>query len=237
MRCLLYILLFILSTPLFSANIYMPQPKNVFIVDDFEDADLKLFPEWWGFDAIELSTEANVQKEHPALGKRSLQLTGSQKKWYVGGAGTYFAQDVRKFNAIKMLIRGFGPKSGVLMVELFDDDNNNFQVEPHPENASETFADDKFIHSVKVDWEGWKVVIIPFDHFVDGNLGFGDDTWNPFQTQTSGGLLQLQLVLLAGDKNKNPRIHIDTIKIYKQGPMPMKKKPKSQAGFDSDFDF
>ena len=72
----------------------------------------------------------------------------------------------------------------------------------------------KFIHTLKVDWTGWKVVIIPFNNFVDANLGIGDDLWNPYQTDSSGGLLQMQLVLLAGDKEVKPRIRIDEIKIY-----------------------
>ena len=221
---------------LWAATIYQPQPKNVFIVDDFEDADLSMFPQWWGFDNIKLTTESNVQSEHPAIGTRAIQLTGPHKNWYVGGCGTYFAQDMSNYNAIKLLIRGYGKKSGVLMVELFDDDNKNYEVEVHPDNNSETLADDKFIHSIKVDWDGWKVVIIPFTHFVDGNLGIGDDIWNPYQKDQSGGLLQMQLILLASSKTHKPKIRIDTIKIYNQGPMPIKKKKKEAYEDEDSFD-
>ena len=202
----------------------------------FEDADITKFPEWWGFDNIELSIEPNNPLEFDPLGQRSLELKGQPDYWYVGGAGTYFAIDTQNYNAIKMLIRGYGKKSGVLIVELFDDDNNNFKVERHPDIPSETLHDDKFIHTVKINWDGWKVVIIPFDKFVDGNLTIGDDLWNPYQTDSSGGLLQMQLVLLAADKKINPRIRIDNIKFYFQGPMPLKNE-KSKGKSNDNFDF
>jgi len=220
----------------FSETIFQDQKPGLFIVDNFEDADLSQFPRWWGFDNIELSVEPNVISEFPYLGNRSLQLTGNTKNWYVGGCGTYFAIDVAKYNAIKLLVRGYGKKSGILILELFDDDNNNFEIEPHPELSDQTMADDKFIHTLKVDWLGWKVVIIPFNNFVDGNLGIGDDLWNPYQTDFSGGLLQMQMVVLASDKNTIPRIRIDEIKIYNQGPMPKKKVlDKSEGAYDDDF--
>lgn len=224
-----------LSINVFAALIFQPQPEGLFVIDDFEDAEIQVIPEWWAFDNIKLTIEANNLNEFKYLGKRSLSLKGEPSNWYVGGCGTYFGVDVSEYNAIKMLVRGYGPKSGVLIVELFDDDNNNFELEPHPTIASETLADDKFIHTVKVDWLGWKVVIIPFDRFVDGNLGIGDDLWNPYQKDRSGGLLQMQFVLLAADKMVAPRMLIDVIKLYHQGPMPMKKYKRSQYVEDEDF--
>ena len=225
------------ATSVFGEAIFQPQKPGLFIVDDFEDADLSQFPRWWGFDNIDLSVEPNNMKEFAHLGKRSLQLTGLQKNWYVGGCGTYFAIDVADYNSIKLLVRGYGKKSAVLIVELFDDDNNNFEIEPHPDSDDETLADDKFIHTLKVDWTGWKVVIIPFNNFVDANLGIGDDLWNPYQTDSSGGLLQMQLVLLAGDKEVKPRIRIDEIKIYNQGPMPIKRVIDDEDAASDDDDF
>lgn len=231
----LFIIYFSLFVAVQAATIYQPQPDNLFIVDNFEDADITKFPEWWGFDDINLTIQPNNPLEFDPLGQRSLELSGQPENWYVGGAGTYFAIDTQKYNAIKMLIRGYGKKSGVLIVELFDDDNNNFMVEKHPDIPSETLADDKFIHTVKINWEGWKVVIIPFDKFVDGNLTIGDDLWNPYQTDSSGGLLQMQLVLLAADKKVDPRIRIDSIKFYYQGEMPVKNESKSGSLDDYDF--
>ena len=72
---------------------------------------------------------------------------------------------------------------------------------------------------------------------MDANLGIGDDLWNPYQTESSGGLLQMQLVLLAGDKTIKPRVRIDEIKIYNQGPMPVKKvmDEATEAADSDDF--
>ncbi len=234
MKLLTAILILSLTLPNYAATIFQNQPDNLFIIDDFEDANLTQFPEWWGFDNIELSIEPNNEKEFAHLGSRSLELKGPPENWYVGGCGTYFGTDVSEYNAIKLLIRGYGSKSGILIVELYDDDNNNFEIEPHPDSTSETRYDDKFIHTIKIDWIGWKVVIIPFNKFVDGNLGFGDDLWNPYQEDSSGGLLQMQLVLLAADKKVAPRIKIDTIKLYNQGPMPVKDTGESVYEDDDD---
>tara|TARA_B100001989_G_scaffold249726_1_gene225545 strand:- start:346 stop:1050 length:705 start_codon:yes stop_codon:yes gene_type:complete len=234
MRLLILILFCIYST-LHGATILPNQPDNLFIIDDFEDADLERFPEWWGFDNISLSIEPNNPAEFSALEERSLQITGPPENWYVGGCGTYFGIDVSEYNSIKLLVKGYGPKSAVLIVELFDDDNNNYEVEPHPEVLSETLYDDKFIHTIKVDWYGWKVVIIPFNKFVDANLTIGDDIWNPFQKESSGGLLQMQLVLLAADKSVTPRLQIDTIKLYHQKEIDYSKKTTKQESGFSDF--
>ncbi len=67
-------------TSVFGEAIFQPQKPGLFIVDDFEDADLSQFPRWWGFDNIDLSVEPNNMKEFAHLGKRSLQLTGLQIK-------------------------------------------------------------------------------------------------------------------------------------------------------------
>ena len=114
------LILLLLTQCIVAEAIFQPQKPGLFIVDDFEDADLSQFPRWWGFDNIDLSIEPNNMKEFAHLGKRSIQLTGAQKNWYVGGCGTYFGIDVAKFNAIKLLVRGYGKKSAVLIVELFE---------------------------------------------------------------------------------------------------------------------
>ncbi len=217
MRSILIIFLsLLLTTPIWANRFFQPQPNDLFIVDDFEDADLYINPKWWIFDNLNLSIKTNNQNEFQYLGKRSVQLTGSPKRWYVGGCGTYFGIDVESYNAIKLVVRGFGPDSGWLSIELFDDDNGNWEIEPHTDIESETLADDKFIHTLKVDWIGWKVIIIPFSKFVDGNSDIGDDKWNPYQKKGSGGLIQMQMVLLASNKKEKPRVHVDTIKIFNQ---------------------
>jgi hypothetical protein len=218
----------------FAAKIFPDQPKDLFIVDNFEDKNFTMQPKWWGFDNISMEIARNDKKEFQHLEEYSLKLEGTPNNWYVGGVGTYFAIDVANYNSLKLLVRGNGPLSGLLIIELFDDDNNNFQVEVNPSISSETLADDKFIRTIKVDWSGWKALIIPFSDFVDGNINVGDDKWNPYQTGSSGGLLQMQMILLAADKEIKPKIAVDSIKIYQQGPMKLKESAKSNTEEDSE---
>ena len=230
---LVSILLFYFLGSINAAKIFQPQQPNLFIVDNFEDQDLSFNPKWWGFSFLEFSIEKNNTNEASYIGEYSLQLTGKDNHWYVGGCGTYFGIDIKNYNAIKLIVRGFGLHSGALIIELFDDDNNNWEVETHPEISSSTMFDDKFIYTLKVDWNGWRVVIIPFDKFIDDNPNIGDDTWNPNQLRDSGGLLQMQMVLLATKKDKAPRIYIDEIKIFKE--VQQKKQLNKSKNFDMNF--
>ena len=71
--------------------------------------------------------------------------------------------------------------------------------------------DDKWTYEVKIDWDGWKKVMIPLADFVDENPGVGDDIWNPAQTKGSGGLLQLQFVCLAGSDMGSINFNVDNV--------------------------
>ena len=62
MRLILIIFLSLLLTTPTLANRFQPQPDDLFIVDDFEDADLYINPKWWIFDNLNLSIKTNNQK-------------------------------------------------------------------------------------------------------------------------------------------------------------------------------
>ena len=119
-----------------------------------------------------------------------------------------------------------------MRIELYDDDNNNWVVEVHPEDPSVAEFDDRFIYTHKVVWLGWKVLIIPFSYFVDDNPDRGDNIFNPVQSGTSGGLLQTQLILLATNKEVIPDIRIDMFKIFHY----VKPKPPVKS-YDDDDDW
>ena len=143
---LAFFLIWTVSYHIYAEKHFEPQKGNVFIIDNFEDGDLAINPRWWIFDKIKVSDQSNNKLEFEYLENKSLEMTGPPKNWYVGGMGTYLGIDTFKYSAIKLLVRGYGDKSGVLIIELFDDDNNNWIIEPHPKISSETLADDKFIH-------------------------------------------------------------------------------------------
>lgn len=224
-----FLLLIFLIIPV-SVDAAKKTVRKPFMVDSFEDGDLSKDLEWWRFGDLDLSIVDNNKNEDPYLGRRSLRLTGDPSNWYIGGCGAFFGLDMTGFDAIKLIIRGNGEETGLLQIELYDDDNQNWQIEPYQKDPSQTMADDKFIYSKPITWYGWKVLIIPLSHFVDDNKGIGDDIFNPYQLGSSGGLLQLQLVLLAVNRDVQPDIQIDSIKFFK-----MQKETRRPTFLDDDW--
>jgi hypothetical protein len=147
-------------------------------------------------------------------GNYSLALSGPAKNWYVGGMGTYLArpaQDLSKYVNFKMDVYGNGPGSGSMKIELIDDDDNNWVVEQDPTKSFIPTKDDRFSYEVRVDWEGWKRILIPIADFVVDNPTAGDGIWNPAQANGSGGLLQMQIVCLATTSNGKVNINLDNL--------------------------
>jgi hypothetical protein len=150
------------------------------------------------------------------VGSYSLLLKGPATNWYAGGCGSYIAkenQDLSKYNSFVIDIYGNGEGSGTVKIELFDDDNSNWQVEQDPAKSYAPIYDDKLVYSVSVDWSGWERVSIPLDDFVDDNPGVGDDIWNPAQSDDSGGFLQIQFVCIASTDTGMINLNADNISL------------------------
>ena len=182
--------------------------EKVFLIDDFESGSIKSPRDWWTFDIEKAELVAGNESKY------ALQLAGTARSWYAGGCGTYLAkegQDLTKYNTFSLDINGAGPGSGTLKVELYDDDNNNWQVEQDPAKNYVPVYDDKFTYDVRVDWTGWKRVSIPLADFIDDNPLVGDDIWNPQVQGASGGLLQLQFVCLGASEKGKTNIIADNI--------------------------
>ena len=191
-----------------------------YVIDDFESGSIRSPREWWTFDIQKagavpndglMGGDAAVESE---AGEYSLILSGPAKDWYAGGCGTYIAaenQDLSVYNSLQIDIYGNGPGSGTLKIELFDDDNKNWQVEQDPAKAYAPIYDDKYVYDITVDWKGWRRLTIPLDDFVDDNRGVGDGVWNPQQSNGSGGLLQIQFVCLAPKATGSVNINVDNI--------------------------
>ena len=194
--------------------------EGVLLIDDFESGSLKTPRDWWTFDIEKAEASSNSglkggdEEVAAQVGNYSLLLKGGATNWYAGGCGTYLAkekQDLSGYNSIQIDIYGNGPGSGTLKVELFDDDNRNWQVEQDPTKAYAPVYDDKLVYDIRVDWKGWRREIIPLDDFVDDNPGVGDDVWNPEQAGGSGGLLQLQFICVAGKADGSVNYNLDNI--------------------------
>ena len=221
-----YFLFFIFLLSSFSTS-----QATVHLVDNFSDQNLTEEPKWWSFGNVYVSVEQNQKDNLPYVGNYSMRLEGETTGWYIGGVGTLLGIDTKRYNAIKFLIRGYGPKSGTLSIELYDDDNNNWAIEPHPDNPSVVYKDDKFVNSIPVTWYGWRVVIVELKDFVDDNKNFGDNVFNPYQTDNSGGLMQMQLMLLSSKQDGWAKMDIDSIKFFYY------RKPKVKKVVEDDSFF
>jgi len=194
--------------------------KPSLVLDDFEDGNYTQNPEWWKFDRLFLSVVQNTSEEKSAsafLANYSLLIEGSSSNWYVGGFGTYIGKDFSPYDAIQLVVWGSGPGSGMLKMELYDDDNANWEVDVDKAKGFDATSDDKFSNTMEVNWTGWKVVTIPLYDFEDENLNVGDDKWNPDQQNGSGGLLQMQVIVLTSGKAVGKvNVKVDSIKFIKR---------------------
>jgi hypothetical protein len=200
--------------------------ETLFVLDHFEDGDYLKNPTWWVFGPISLSVGYNTaDSTTPFVQKRSLVFRGEGSR-YVGGAGMYYPKDLSSFEGMRLVLWGNGPDSGYLQIQLFDDDNGNFVVETFPDLPNTISKDDRWLHTLRIDWQGWKEVLIPFTAFHDGNPGIGDGKWNPKQEKGSGGFLQLQLVAMTTGQNKPAFFKLDSIGFVKGYQFPSDTAPK-----------
>ncbi|MBI5078578.1 hypothetical protein HZB08_00960 [Candidatus Saganbacteria bacterium] len=195
---------------------------KVFLIDDFESGSLKSPREWWVFDIKkgEVVSNKDLKDGEPeavkAVGNYSFHFEGDTTSWYCGGAGTYLArpaQDLSVYKNVQMDIYGNGSGSGMLKIELYDDDDGNWQMGQDPDKGYAPLYDDRFVYEEKVDWKGWKKVIIPIADFVDDNPKVGDDIWNPQQAGGSGGLLQVQFICIANTSRGIVNFMVDNLSL------------------------
>ena len=197
--------------------------SGVYLIDDYEDGDFSAAPEWWRFDNATVAAADNSLYQTgdaavaAAVGKYSMNISGTSTDWYVGGMGTYLAKknnDLGNYNAVQMDIFGNGPGSGTIKIELVDDDKGNWQVEQDSKGVP--VDDDKFAYNLTVDWRGWKRVAIPFSDFVIDNPGHGDGVLDVAQKDGKGGLLQMQLIFISPKKAGAVNYNIDNISLIRQ---------------------
>ena len=203
------------SEGLFGQAIPVATKKPVALVDNFEDGDLKRSPSWWQFGGLYTEIVQNDQEVVSYLDPLSLSVTGRTSSGYIGGCGTYFGIDGTQYDTLKLVIHSSKKSKGVMRVELYDDDNGTWSIEKDPSNPSSPGFDDKYIYNLSLDWDGWRVVTIPFDQFYDQNPAIGDGVWNPDQKNGSGGLLQMQFIFLSDQTKGYVDVQIDTIKFFK----------------------
>jgi hypothetical protein len=188
-----------------------PAYSNEILIDNFDDGDITNDPTWWTFDKAQVSfPEAKDGK----YGLYSMKVTGKVDNYYLGGMGTYVGKDVYQDDTLVISVYGTGKDSGKIKIQLFDDDNNTYQLEQ--DSTFKPLADDQFEYELPVTWEGWRTVEIPLSKFVDVNPGIGDDVWNPDTKNGSGGLLHFQMVFLAPTQKGAVNLMVDNIRLVKK---------------------
>lgn len=197
----------------------------VFFLDTFEDGDHLKNPTWWVFGNLNISVGYNTSSAAtPFVQKRSLVFRGEPAR-YMGGVGMYYPMDLSPFGGVRLVLWGDGPDSGHLQIQLFDDDNGNFVVDLFSDMKNTPSKDDKWLHTLRVDWQGWREIVIPFSKFHDGNPGIGDGVWNPNREKNSGGFLQMQLMAMAINAEVPLFVKLDSVGFVGRAALPEENMP------------
>ena len=183
----------------------LARPDAALVIDDFEHATC---PQWWTFGfAPQQRLDAGASQ-----GQHHLQIRGAAPGTYAHGRGVFLDRDIGSRRTLELLVRGEGPGSGRIKIELCEDDNGNWEIEKDPPLYIPKH-DDRFIHELSVDWRGWRTVRLPLASFRDDNPQRGNDTLDPQRDLTSGGMLELQLLFSpTGTFEDEVRIAIDHIR-------------------------
>ena len=178
--------------------------KNPIKIDNFRDGNFSVKPEWWNFGQVSMvvvDNSADIKalkkdKNKIQLGKKSLKVQGITSRYFSGGVGVYLGLDGFDYTNLVMTIYSPEIHSGIIRIELFDDDNGNNRVD-FGLNKDMPDSDDVLVYNLTVNWSGWKTVRIPLEYFEDDNPRVGDNIFNPYRINRSAGLIQMQLVFLS----------------------------------------
>jgi hypothetical protein len=192
-----------------------PKALEPILIDNFEDGDILQAPNWWKFDNVKFAVKDATAFKIKPLGKYVLQVGGKANGWYVGGFGAYLAQPVDKYSHLQLDVYGSGKESGTLKIELYEDDNGNKQIEQDIAHNYIPTKDDKWQYELKIDWKGWKQIAIPFTEFTLANAGVGNGVWDPDDKNGSGGLVNVQFIVVGATETSDVNFSLDNIKIVK----------------------
>ncbi|MBN2057615.1 MAG: hypothetical protein JW782_02335 [Candidatus Saganbacteria bacterium] len=197
------------------ASVAMAQ-FSFYLIDNFESGEFKEGPKWWRFGDLKVELISNPTLEGRDLiaescGQYALRFSGGTDDWYIGGIGTELAIDASDYSRFQIDMTGDQKLSGKLIIEFFDDDNQNYMIEQDANNNYLPVNDDKWVAEVYVQGEGFTRTSIPFTAFKDVNPGVGDDIWNPDQKDGSGGLLKMQLVAISKEQKGAVDFAIDNL--------------------------
>lgn len=185
------------------------------LIDNFEAGRFDR-SKWWKFGALDAQAVENGKLDGRDLiaescGEYSLNVVGDAKEWYVGGIGTELDVDGTQFARFQIDVYGSNNERGKVMIEFFEDDNQNYTIEQDSKNNFAPIHDDKWVTEINVQGEGFTRVSVPFSAFRDANPGVGDDIWNPDKLDGSGGLLKLQIVAISDKQDGRADFKVDNL--------------------------
>lgn len=198
-------LLLVLASVLavYSAHAVAPRPSAL-VVDDFEREGC---PRWWTFGQLELR---RVPSEPTGRAGHHFEVKGRASGMTGHGFGLFPDQDVGALRTLNVDVYGHGPGSGRIKFELVEDDNGNWEAE---KVDFVPIYDDRFVREVTVDWQGWRHLVLPVSSFVDDNPRGGNGIFDPERDLTSGGLLEIQLLISpSGAEDDHVQLGIDNLR-------------------------
>jgi fucose 4-O-acetylase-like acetyltransferase len=182
----------------------MARANVALVVDDMERR--AGCPAWWQFGDLEIDHVADAD------GSTVMRIRGRAPGMFAHGIGLYMDRDIGERRTLHLDVRGYGPSSGRMKVELLEDDNGNWDIEKD-ERLFVPTHDDRFVREIRVDWDGWRQLELSTDTFVDDNPGRGNDVFDPHRDMTSGGLLEIQLLFApASPESDEIQLDIDNIR-------------------------
>ncbi len=200
----------------------LPLPIQTFVVDDFHDQTLK---SWWGFGNLLFSVVENGAGQlDPTIQGRSIRFEGKTKDWVIGGCGRPLGVQASQFNAFKFVIKGNKlKKSGVMSIELFVDNDGKWRDRDPQKREFLLKNRYKLVYNLPVNWQGWKVVTIPFKDFFPDNPQVKQRLWDYANNKGMGTIIQMQFVMTAAEKVGDIDFQIDSISLVND-PNPITKE-------------
>ena len=186
-----------------------------YLIDNFEDGNFNKDPEWFTFDKIvptivkNSTLQGGEQDVAANIGNYSLSLKGNASDWYVGGIGSVMGIDASGYDSFELDVYGNGENSGLLKIELYDDDNGNADIEV--DRNWKPVSDDLWTYELPIKWNGWKHVSVPISQFKVS--GGGNKAFDPNLKNASGGLVKIQLICVATSQTGSVDFNIDSVEL------------------------
>lgn len=200
-------LVFVALLSVYTASVFSA-PERSLVLDDFErDGEC---PKWWTFGGLSFERD-KPPDDRSELGRGMLSVRGQASSTYAQGRGLFLHKEIGSRKTLKLDVRGYGPESGRIKIELGEDDNGNWDIEK--DERFRPLFDDRWVRVLEINWWGWREVVVPVATFHDDNPEVGNNVFDAERDLTSGGLMEFQLLFGATPGgNGNVRIDLDNVR-------------------------